>query len=251
MCAVELFKAELFNERMPLCLSRHNHMLSDVPRDGQMWPVNASALTGRPSTRSPVRPGANTLPQKWSLGQSKCQLCAMKPMSQCWRGTQGRREASNQTTPSIWITSSAGLQQFFQVLFKCLSLLCESSATNSRSSGLLTVNQAEGFQLAFASWTQRQTALDCWHRDCASVFGSPGVTGQIAEALLLCWTTCRKNKGHASSQSGPWTRKVSPVYDFLMPHLQAHSSCGLPADYRLEVRKESQLCSVKNIQEGE
>lgn len=139
---------------------------------GQMWPVNASALTGRPSTRSPARPGANTLPQKWSLGQSKCQLCAVKPMSQCWRGTQGPREASNQTTPSIWITSSAGLQQFFQVLFKCLSLLCESSATNSRSSGLLTVNQAEGFQLAFTSWTQRQTALDCWHRDCASVLAA-------------------------------------------------------------------------------
>lgn len=43
-----------------------------------------------------------------------------------------------------------------------------------------------------------------------------------------------------------------PVYDFLMSHLQGHSSCGLPADIGLDVRKrERKLFSDKNSGEWE
>lgn len=52
-------------------------------------------------------------------------------------------------------------------------------------------------------------------------FGSSGVTEQIADVCLFCWTTClvqaisqQKNKGHPSSQSCSWTLKLSPFMTF-------------------------------------
>ena len=132
---------------MPLCLSGHNHMLSDVPREAKcgLW-MHQHSLGARPLA-PPVRPGANTLPQKWSLGQSKCQVCVVKPMSQCWRGTQGRREASKQTTPSIWITSS----DFSSSSKFCLSVcLCFVSL-------LLRAGGARGYSLSI------KLTVSNWH----------------------------------------------------------------------------------------
>lgn len=78
-------------------LSRNNHMLSNVPQEAKCGLcMHQHSLGACPLVHWSTLTGANTLSHNWSLGQSKCQLCAMKPMSQCWQRTQGRRPASRQ-----------------------------------------------------------------------------------------------------------------------------------------------------------
>ncbi len=201
-------------------LSRHNHMLSNVPQEAKCGlRMHQHSLGACPLVHWSTLTGANTLSHKWSLGQSKCQLCALRPMSQCWRRTQGRRVAS-QTTSSIQMTSSGGFQQFFKFCLSSVSTLwvfCYKT-------------RAPGYSLSIKfkvyNWHspvgQRERESTLRLAECLPVqFGSPGVTGQIAEVRLICWTTRsvqiisqQKNKGHPCSERNSWTLKVSPFMTF-------------------------------------
>ena len=128
-------------------------------------------------------------------GHRKCQLCAVKAMSQCWhrtqrgRGEHGRKSSSSTRTSATQMTSCGGSQQFIQVLFNppCVYTLWALD-DKTRAPGYSLSVKGWSFQLALTSWTERE------HFTAARVLvrpaGSPGLTGRIAEVLLLCWTTC-------------------------------------------------------------
>lgn len=126
-----------------------------------VWPANVSALTGVcPLAPQSTLTRATALSHQGALGQSKCQPCAVKPVSQCWRRTQGRGARPTQTTSPSRMTSSDRFQHF--------SKFCQSSGFISRRLSLENLKD-------FPSFTQRSGSFvsELW----------------AAEVLLLSWPT--------------------------------------------------------------
>lgn len=145
--------------------------------------------------------GANTLSHKWSLGQWKCQLCAVKPMCQCWCRTQRRRvEDFIHTDDIIWWVSAV-----LQVLFSCVfSYKIELRATNCQSSWkfLVDIHQLDRERIFYgwhcvcvSLWQPKRDRVNCW--------GPSAPVGPPAQFKSLVSRKIRATPPHWGAP-GPW-----------------------------------------------